>query len=409
MISIIIIVLLFCIMYTLPSLNAPLILPSANKLAYNSTLHAELILLYYILQIYIAEISPPKLKGLFGVGTEIFVSLGLAIPYFLGINFGGHQIGYSDIALAGVGFSILFEILMMVATVESPRWLFSKKLDESGTRVLKTLRGPMFQVNKEIDNIKTAVKQQHPIKKQLLELKHRAAYHPFILVVILLSFQQFSGINAVNFYMSEICKAAGYDRKIINLVAFGTVGFVRVPGVIVSAAIVDCFGRRTLLIASSVVTTLGHFFLGIYFLILDVLCKDSLDSPKCPNGIEYLAIVSVVVFLIGFSLGWAPLPPLSIGELLPYQVRALGGSLASMTFGISALIVTFSFPYYVALVTPKFVWWTFTIIMILSFVFVVLFLPEARGKSLEEMQDHLKKGGIIAFKCSCGPKCKTKS
>ena len=352
--------------------------------------------------------SSPNLKGLFGVCSHLFLSFGVGITFFLGINFGGHQISYSDIALAGVGFSILFEILMMVATVESPRWLFSKKWEESGTRVLKTLRGPKFQVNKEIDDIKTVVKQKGSVKKQLLALKHRAAFHPFVLVVILMSFRQFCGIDAITFYTSEIFKAAGYDRNIINLVAFGTAGVIRVPVVIVSAALVDCLGRRTLLITSSVLIMLSYLFLGIYFLILDTLCNNSLDSPKCPNGIEYLAIVCVVMFMIGFSFGWGSLPMISIGELLPYQVRALGGSLASMTGGISALIITFSFPSYVALVTPKFTWWTFCIIQLLGIIFVALFLPEAKGKSLEEIQEHFKKGNIIACKCYGVSKCKTK-
>lgn len=354
------------------------------------------------MQIYIAEMSSPKLKGLFGVCSQLFLSFGVGITFFLGINFGGHQISYSDIALAGVGFSILFEILMMVATLESPRWLFSKKWDESGTRVLKTLRGPMFQVTKEIDDIRTVVKKKGSVKKQLLALKHRAAFRPFVLVIILLSFRQFCGIDAITFYTSEIFRAAGYDRNVINLVAFGTVGVVRVPAVILSAAIVDCLGRRALLITSSVLIALSYLFLGTYFLILDVLCNDSLDSPKCPNGIEYFAIVCVVMFVIGFSLGWGPLPLISIGELLPYEIRALGGSVASMCGGISALIVTFSFPSYVALVSPKFAWWTFCIIQIFMIVFVALFLPEAKGKSLEEIQEHFEKGSIIACKRSCG-------
>ena len=339
--------------------------------------------------------------------STLFLSFGVGITFFLGINFGGHQISYSDIALAGVGFSILFEILMIVATVESPRWLFSKKWEESGTRALKTLRGPMFQVNNESDDIKTALKQKYSIKKQLHSLKHRAVFHPFILVVILFPFQQFSGINAITFYTSEIFKAAGYDRNVINLVAFGSVGVVSVLAVIVSAAIVDCLGRRALLITSSVIMTSSLFLLGIYFLILDVLCKDSLDSPECPNGIEYIAIACIVIYSIGFSLGWASLPLISIGELLPYQVRALGGSLASMIGGISSLIITFSFPSYVALVSPKFVWWTFCIILILGMVFVLLFFPEAKGKSLEEMQEHFKKGSIIA--CRCSPVSSSKS
>ena len=104
--------------------------------------------------------------------------------------------------------------------------------------ILKTLRGPMFQVNNEIDDIKTTLKQKYSIKKQLLSLKHRAVFHPFILVVILLPFQQFSGINAITYYTSEIFEAASYDRNVINLVAFGSVGVIAVLAVIVSAVLV---------------------------------------------------------------------------------------------------------------------------------------------------------------------------
>ena len=108
----------------------------------------------------------------------------------------------------------------------------------------------MFQVNNEIDDIKTALKQKYSIKKQLHSLKHRAVFHPFILVVIciLFLFQQFSGINAITFYTSEMFEAAGYDRNVINLVAFGSVGVLAMLAVIVSAVLVDCLGRRTLLI-----------------------------------------------------------------------------------------------------------------------------------------------------------------
>lgn len=159
----------------------------------------------------------------------------------------------------GAGVSVLFEVLMMVATLESPRWLFSKNRYDSGTQVLKILRGKNYQVAKEIDEIKTKLRSKYPIKEQLAAFKHRAAYHPFILVIFLFFFQEFSGIDAAVFYASQIFSDAGYNSHTVNLVSFGAVGCVLVLATLVSVVLVDCLGRRILLIISSVFMILSSF------------------------------------------------------------------------------------------------------------------------------------------------------
>ena len=144
------------------------------------------------LQVYIAEISSPKLKGVFGNCNQLFITLGIALTYFLSIRFGDFQMRYSDIALVGVGVVVLFEVLMMVATVESPRWLFSKSREDSGTQTLKLLRGGNSDVEEEVREIKAGLEPKCLVKDQLLALS-------LILVAFLVFFQQFSGINAVVF------------------------------------------------------------------------------------------------------------------------------------------------------------------------------------------------------------------
>ncbi len=87
----------------------------------------------------------------------LFYTLGILTTYFLGIEFGNFLLCYTDIALIALGITILFEFLMLVATYESPRWLFRKNMDYNGTRILKILRGKEYQVAKEISYIKVAV------------------------------------------------------------------------------------------------------------------------------------------------------------------------------------------------------------------------------------------------------------
>lgn len=345
--------------------------------------------------------SSSKQKGIFGNCNQLFITVGILLTYFLGINFGGYKFHYSDVALVAAGIVALFEILMLT-TYETPRWLFSKNSDYDGIRVLKILRGKQFQISKEISSIKTALRHTYSKKEQLLEFKNRAVYHPFILVVMLMFFQQFSGINAAIFYASQIFSDAGYSDDKANLVTFGAVGCVQVIATLVSVVLVDYLGRRILLITSSIGMVFSSFLLGVYFLVFDEKCHMSLQSLNCPRHIEYLAIVSVIIYIVSFSLGWGPIPWSSMSELMPCHVRTLGGSIATLTNWGFATIIIFAFPVYRDLVSPKFTWWTFGIIMGISVVFVALFIPEAKGRSLEEIQEHFENGGAFVCSCSCG-------
>ena len=332
----------------------------------------------------------------------LFYALGMLLSYFLGVKFGSFQFGYSDIALIAVGITILFQFLMLVATYESPRWLFSKNMDYNGTRILKILRGREYQVYKEIDDIKRKLKEDiTSINEEVLALKQRAMCHPIILVAFVAFFQQFGGITVALYYGSQIFLEAGYSDDKARLATLASVGIVKLVVVIVSAFLVDCVGRRVLLITSSIGIVISCVLLGTYFLIFEDNCGKSLGSPGCPNGLEYLAISSMVMFIAAHSTGWSPVGSITVMELLPNQIRALGGCIAFTLIWLFTLIVTLSFPSYNALVTPKFTWWTFAMIMTLSIVFVALFIPEVKGQSLEAIQDHFEDGNVFVSSCKC--------
>ena len=88
-----------------------------------------------------------------------------------------------------------------------------------------------------------------------------------------------------------------------------------------------------------------------------------------------------------------------MSELVPGRVRSLCASIASMVNWSFATIITAFFQPYSIAVTPKFAWWTFSIVMFVSIFFVVIFLPEAKGHSLEQIEDHFENGKITC-KCS---------
>jgi len=198
-------------------------------------------------QVYIAEISSSKLKGLFGNCNQLYITIGISLMYFFGINFNHHHLGYSNMALIAAGIAVLFEILMLT-THESPRWLFKNGLDSDGMKVLRNLRGKKFCVTTEAD---VGLKRIYSVKDQVFEFRKKSVYHPFILVFLLMFFQQFSGINAATFYASQIFTSAGYSDDEAILASFGAVGCSQVIATLVSVVLVDYIGRQKLLVASS--------------------------------------------------------------------------------------------------------------------------------------------------------------
>ena len=367
------------------------------------------------------------LKGLFGNCNQLFITIGILIAYGLGaIPCSAEScFHYYYVSLVPAGIVALFEFLMLF-TYESPRWLYKKATHEIGinksntekeaNRILNNLRGPKYDVPKEIRVIKRALQRNYTVLEQFFELKHRSVYVPFILVLFLMFFQQFSGINAAIFFAGTIFKTAGVTLS-PNIITVIAVGLVQVLATLVSVVLVDWRGRKQLLVVSSIGMCVSSALLGINYLLLNQFCcrcfglLDCKNSTNCiltdrpsfcsnPN-VGVIAIVGVIFFIVSFSLAWGPIPWTSMSELVPGRVRTLCGSIASVVNWSFAVIITATFESYSDAVTPKIAWWSFSIIMFVSIFFVVIFIPEVKGHQVEEIEDHFENGKIIAVICSC--------
>lgn len=363
-----------------------------------------------------------KLKGLFGTCNQLFVTFGGLIAYLYGVNWNGKIIKYWEFAIAGVVLVVVFEFLMLFI-LESPRWLISKHKERRAHRILRILRGPNCDVSNEIQKIKSALKENWTVKKQLVELvRHQAVLRPFLIVLLLMFFQQFSGILPVLFYAAPILQDAGITLD-VNLVSALAFGLSQVLGTLVSVFLIDCIGRRILLTIGGGGMVISNVLLGVYFYIFIEKCGSCLgskahcnltstinissvhfsshDTPPCNTSqFGILAIASLVVFLFTFSIGWGPIPFNAMSELMPNRVRALAASIATCFVWCLGTVVSLCFYSYSNIVTPEGSWWSFAVIMVLAIVVVVTFLPETKGHSLEEIQEHFEKGHIFVSSCN---------
>ena len=278
--------------------------------------------------------------------------------------------------VAGITVVVFFCIVWIP---ETPRFLIANQNPDKAYKVLKLFRGPMFDVDSEIREIEGSIPQDGISFRQIIhEFKKRNVYFPFILLLLLMMFRQFSGLNAAIFYTAPILKRAGItDYKLFALI---TVGVIEVVFTFISIFIVDLFGRKILLISSAALMSLSCTGLGIG--IYYQHCSD------CPH-ISAIAVISMILFIVGVSIGFDFIPYIMVPELIPLRVRGfLGGVLSALHWGFAALIGGL-YLFYAHEVTAPVAWWSFAVINLISVIFVATFLPETKGKKLEVMEREL--------------------
>ena len=343
------------------------------------------------LQVYIGEVSSIKLRGIFGTLVSFLLTSGVLLNYGVGSI---DDFPYYYISLVAVGIVALFEVLM-IWLPETPRWLLSRGHGEDAEKVLLWLRGKKIGIQRELDDMKKAIAESKAKKTNVWrEFRKRSVLVPLVYVLILFFYTQGGGINAISPFAAIIFSDAGVnDPRTTAIYAVGVSGII---GLVVSTITVDIVGRVVLLVIGGTGMFVSTTMLGIHFFITrPSLCDhfnstvtESLEgiSEPCNNQFELLAIVSVILFNFNFVMGFGTVPWVMLSELLPLSVRGVGSGLAMFTAWSAAAIFSGFYLPYSNLVRPWFAMWTIALIDLTSVVFVLIFIPETKGKTLEEME-----------------------
>lgn len=324
-----------------------------------------------LFQVYIAEVSPAALRGLFSAVTQLTLAFGILLVYCIGSI---PDFNYDYVALVAVGITALFTLLM-VFFPETPRFLLIKNKRQDASKVLRWLRGSKVNIDEESFEMEAVLSQQKRMSclELVRELSHRSAFIPLILMVFVMAFQQFCGINGLVFYGIEVLESAGISRG-TPFVALLTIGLTELVFTLVTVFTVDLIGRKILLVVSGSFMTASCFSLGATFYLNQAYPHD-MTKP--------LAVVSVLLFMMGFALGWGAIPWTLVSEIFPLQIRGLLGGVVSAVNWACAAIVTGFYHRYARAINPYGVWWTFGAINLVGVGFVAILLPETRGKPLE--------------------------
>ncbi|XP_075646586.1 sugar transporter ERD6-like 6 [Castanea sativa] len=327
----------------------------------------------YTVPVYISEIAPQNMRGGLGSVNQLSVTIGIMLAYLLGLF-----VEWRILAVLGMlPCTILIPGLFFIP--ESPRWLAKMGMTEEFEASLQVLRGFDADISIEVNEIKRSVASTSKRSTiRFAELKQRRYWFPLTIGIGLLVLQQLSGINGVLFYSSTIFETAGITSS--NAATCG-LGAVQVVATGVTLWLVDRAGRRLLLIISSSGMTVSLLIVAASFYLKDFASEDSTYY----SILGIVSVVGVVAMVVTFSLGVGAIPWIIMSEILPINIKGLAGSIATLANWFIAWVVT--------LTANLLLDWssagTFTIYMVLcafTVVFVTLWVPETKGRALEEIQ-----------------------
>lgn len=319
--------------------------------------------------LYISEISPAKSRGRLVGLFQFNIVFGILVAYlsnYLLANVGEHswRLMLGVQAVPAVAF-----LLFLFRVPESPRWLLLHGRLEAGRDVLRIISPET--VDADVAAILTAQSLAAGENESLWARQYRT---PVLLAVAFAFFNQVSGINAIIYYAPRIFEMTGLGQGAALLSSTG-IGLVNFAFTLLGVNLIDRFGRRTLMLVGSfgLIVTLGLVAWAFY--------SQSFTGYTVP--------VLLFVYIAFFAFSQGAVIWVFISEIFPNAVRAKGQALGSSTHWVMATVIAFTFPWFAEHLGGGHTFAFFCAMMVLQLVFVLRFMPETKGSSLEQVEKTL--------------------
>ncbi|KAJ9477153.1 Quinate permease [Pseudozyma hubeiensis] len=347
---------------------------------------------------YLSECAPRSIRGRLAGMYQLLIVTGICLAYF--VNYGMVQ-NYSDQTSSAM-WQIPFALqclpgALFVATIllqpESPRWLVEHGRSDEAQRSLArinrasldhpTIVGILTEIENDLKGkVGLSIRQQFR-----MAFSDRITTYRVFIGALLMFFQQWTGTNSINYYSPQIFKSLGITGQSGGLLATGVYGVVKiVTTALFMAVAIEQLGRKWCLIIGGLVQVFCLFWVGIYQAVR--------PSGTPVDGVGYLTIAMIYLFVVGYGLGWSSVTWAVSAEVAPNQLRALAMSAATMS--------QWFFNFVIALITPRALehikygtFILFGVITTIAVLWAALFLPESSGITLELMH-RVFEGNIMA-------------
>jgi sugar porter (SP) family MFS transporter len=328
-----------------------------------------------VVPMYISEIAPAHNRGRLVSFNQFAITIGIVLAYifdYLLIGFGENAWRYM-LVVPGV-FGILYLFFLVTKFPESPRWLLAHGKKDAAIKVLTNIGGQSLVTTELPEMEKALIAEQKKEKMSFGELFKGKTGKIVLIGTLIAALQQITGINAVIMFSPEIFKAAGSAQgdSVMQAMIVGLVNFLMT---IVALWLVDKRGRKTLLLWGAVGMIVSLAYLTFEF------------AKPVQNGAGVL--VALLVYISFFAASFAPVMWVIISEIYPNRIKGLAMSFSTAVSWLCTFLTIYFAPVIQGSLGLSYLFGIFGVFSIIAFVFVKIWIPETKGKSLEQIEQEL--------------------
>nr|XP_039253423.1 proton myo-inositol cotransporter-like [Styela clava] len=468
------VILLSSVIFALGSVLMAIAKDKVMLLVGRATVGAAIGLSSMTIPMYIAESSPPEIRGKLVTINVLFITGGQVIASCVdGLFSNDKENGWRFmLGLAAIPAAIQFVGFLFLP--ESPRWLIEKGKLNKAAQILKKILGNGLKVQHEMEALKRTYEEQKSVRfcRLFTETSVRRA---LFVGCGMQMFQQLVGINTVMYYSATIIQMSGVkDDTVVIWLAAG-VASMNFFGTVIGIWLVERLGRRTLSLLSMAGVLFALLLLSLAFLlpaihtpsvtlnstaisqdtegcflhstcescmlddkcgfcymeftnstgVTESTCTPSADDPRfsligrcaegnistagkygpyfaqnyCPTKYSWLALIGMIFYLMCFAPGMGPMPWTVNSEIYPQWARSAGNAMSTGTNWVFNVLISLTFLHVSQMLTYQGAFLLYAGFAFLGFIFIFLFLPETKGKPLEEIEDLFSSRWIV-----CGSK-----
>ncbi|PYY35603.1 sugar porter family MFS transporter [Curtobacterium sp. MCPF17_046] len=342
-----------------------------------------------VVPVFLAELAPYEIRGSLSGRNELMIVIGQLAAFVVNAviaSLWGEGDGVWRIMLAVCALPAVALFVGMLRVPESPRWLATHGRDDAALAVLRQVRSA-DRAEAELADIRRA--HEHEAQEQRESGWTVLLRNKWLVRIVLIGAglgvaQQLTGINSIMYYGQSVLIESGFKAS-AALIATIAPGVIAVVGGVIAIANMERIDRRTTLLLGFSLTTVCHFLIGTASVALPA------GNPARP----WVILVLVVAFVGSMQTFLNIAVWVVLSEVFPTQIRALGMGIAVFCLWIATALVGLWFPSVVAATGITGTFFGFGVVGVLALLFIWRFVPETRGRTLEQVEEGVASGSLF--------------